>query len=443
MKINKKSKVGTHIIVFISSIFISGLFLNTCDENPAKFTLGEEFVESKTDLSLIDTFSVNLSTVILDTVLTSGTGSLLIGNYRDDIIGKITSHSYFQIGKPDSYEVQYDEIYDSLKLILRYNRYSFGDTTQSQKILVHQLSEKIETDNDEIITSATSFDFYPDPIGSIIYQPEPTNDMDTVAIKISDNIGLDLFTKLRENSEILTSTESFIDYFHGLVLMADEMYEGSIVGFNTANATLTLYTNRGTAGTEKINYEFALENSSKQFNNIVHDFSQTQLNPLVKQRHELSSTKCGGLSFLQGGIGLLIRVDFPSLQEILLIDRGTIVEAQLCISALKNSSKEVDLPSELYIYKSNKLNRINEIVYNNQGGVVTPNLNLDELYNEDTTYLFDITKYLNDELADSYIDPENGLLITLPYSDSGTSFDRLIMDSHHKNTKLKIYFFKY
>ena len=118
-------------------IFITSFFLNTCKENPGEFTLGEEFIESQTYITLIDTFSANLSTVILDTVITSGTESMLIGNYRDNVFGKITSHSYFQIGIPDSlelYDVQNDDIYDSLNLIIRYNNYFFGDTTRLQRI---------------------------------------------------------------------------------------------------------------------------------------------------------------------------------------------------------------------------------------------------------------------------------------------------------------------
>jgi len=204
-----------------------------------------------------------------------------------------------------------------------------------------------------------------------------------------------------------------------------------------------LYTSRGALTTEKINYEFRLENLTKQFNNIIHDFTSTQLNTLFEQRNELSSTKTGGLSFLQGGIGLVIRVDFSSLQEILLFDRGKIAEVQLSISPLRNSYNDFDLPPELILYESDNLNRRNELVLNNQGAVASSTLILDELYQEETTYLFDITKYLNDELADSYVDPEKGLLVTLPSDDLKAGFYRLIMDAQNQNTKLKIYYLSY
>ncbi len=423
------------IKLFLSIVFISTIFMNTCNKDPGKFTLGEEFIESQTDLNAIDTFSVSLSTVILDTVATSGTGSLLIGSYHDDIFGKITSHSYFQIGIPESYDVEEDDIYDSLRMVIKYNNYFFGDTTQSQKISIHQLTEDIELDDDNVITSETSFSYDPDPIGSIVYTPRPNNPVDSLIIQISDAIGLDLFSKLKDNSEILTDDETFINYFHGLVLVADEGYEGSIIGFNASQSDtkLVLYTRRSAELTaERINYEFGLASTSKQFNHIIHDFTSTQLSPLTDQRNKLSSVETDGLSFVQGGIGVIVKINFPSLGEILLLDKGMILKAQLSISPLPN----IDLPSVLYLYKSDQLNRM-------LGSVVSSTLTVDKLYNEETAYSFDVTDYLNDELADSYVDPEEGLLITLSPSDLKTTFGRLIVDARNQNTKLKIYYLSY
>ena len=122
MNANNKTRRRHPIERSVSIIFIFSLFFNACQKNPAEFTLGEEFIESQTELALIDTFSVSLSTVILDTVVTSGTGNLLIGNYRDEVFGKITSHGYFQIGIPSAMSVENDDVYDSLKLIIKYNQ---------------------------------------------------------------------------------------------------------------------------------------------------------------------------------------------------------------------------------------------------------------------------------------------------------------------------------
>jgi hypothetical protein len=422
--------------IFVLSL-MGGLFVPGCKNNPESYSLGKEFVESQTAVSLIDTFSVSLSTVIFDRVVTSGQGCILIGKYHDDIYGTVTSNSYFQVGVPESYDVQSDDIYDSLHFVLQYNKYFFGDTTKSQRIVVNHLTQNIVFDDQGAIASNASFTFDPSPVGSIIYTPRPNGSTDTLTIKIDDTIGLDLFRKLAENSEIMTDNTLFRDYFHGLVLRADENYEGSIVGFTTIKqeAKLVLFTRKATS-LEENDIVFGLEDSTRQFNNVVHDFNSTNLRPLTQQRYQLSSSLTGGLSFLQGGIGLAIRVDFPSFQEALLFKGMTILAAQLSIFPEKNSYDKFDLPSGLILYESDGANRLGN-------GVATSSLVVDELYEEETAYTFDVTSFLKSELANSYVDPEKGLLITLSTSDQSNSFGRMIADAHGKNTKLRIYYLSY
>ncbi|MGD8780527.1 MAG: DUF4270 family protein [Ignavibacteria bacterium] len=451
MNINKEPKGSFHIKLPLLLIIITSFFFNNCnEENPGEFTLGDDLIESPTNLSLIDTFSVQLSTVIIDSVQTSGTGSMLIGCFDDDIFGKIISHSYFQVMTPDNFDVERDDEFDSLDLVISYNQYFFGDTTKPQKISVHQLTENIEfneDDDEEVITSGISFDYNPEPIGSIVYYPRPNKSSDTLTIRISDDIGLDLFEKLKDGSEIMTDTERFISYFHGLVLIADDAYEGSIIGFEArdeAAVSLVMYTTSYDLTKQEIIYEFEMENTDKQFNNIVHDFSSTQLSNLVEQRSELPSSETGGVSYLLGGIGVMLRVDFPSLGELLLLERGKIIEAQLSLAPLQNSfDDESELPSNLIVYDSDKLNRRNNLLYNGDGYVVQSTLVIDELYHEEDAFLFDVTEFINDELEDSYVDPEKGLLVTLPLATLRTTFGRLIVDAEHKNTKLKIYYLSY
>jgi hypothetical protein len=434
MNLNK----GIHPIIPVAVIFfIIGIF-TACTENPMEFTSGDKFIESQTSLNLIDTFSVNLSTVILDNVTTSGTGSMLIGNYRDNAFGKTRTNSYFQIGIPESFQIEDNDTYDSLVLVIKYNAYYFGDTTKIQRIFVHQLNENIELSDNGVITSGTTFNYNPNPIGSIIFTPKP-NSEDTLFIKISNIVGIDLFTKLKNESEIIMDNGSFINYFHGLVLISDITSEGSIIGFDASkeNVELILFTSREGEANKIIIYNvFPLEDSTKQFNNIIHDFSSTPLSPLVKQRIALSNSKTGGVSFLQGGIGLAIRVDIPSLSEVLLFNRGLITKAQLSIYPQQNSYDSFDLPPNLIIYSTDKLNEMNSTYSSST-------LTVDKLYQEETNYSFDVTEHLRDELADSYVDPENGLLITLSNDVLNTTFYRSIINAKNRKPKLKIYYLSY
>lgn len=416
---------------------ISGLFLYTCRENPAEYSLGRQFVESQTSLSSIDTFSVRLSTVLFDSVQTSGTSTVLLGNYRDAVFGSISSNSYMQMAIPSSHDVQQNDQYKSLYLVLRFNGYYFGDSTKPLKISAHQLTENIEYDYDNVINSTTSFRYQSDPLGSVVCTPRP-NSADTVSIRIRDDIGVDLFTKLRDNADEITTNDLFTEYFHGLVLVTDDAYQGSIIGFsgNQQDVRLVLFTTRSDPTPEEIRTEFTMNDSSKQFNKIVYDRSATQLKGLSQQRNKLSSSSTAGLSFLQGGVGLAIRVDFPSLQQALLFQRSAIVSGQLSIAPLRNSYNDIGLPSALTLYESDALNR-------SQSGISVSTLAIDELYHEETTYTFDVTQYLKNEFADSYLDPANGLLVTLPVGALNSSFARFIADAGNSKTRLKIYYLSY
>ena len=444
MSENIKSNTGSRIVLFLFIIIITSIVFNACKENSEDVTLGEEFIESQTHLNLIDTFSVSLSTVLLDSVITSGTGSILVGNYSDDIFGKISCRSYFQIGLPDSSEINDEDAYDSLNLVIKYNNYYFGDTTQNQSLFVYQLTENIEYSSDTSLSANASFNYNPEPVGSIVYLPRPYNPVDTLSIKISDNIGFDLFTKLKDGSETVDGNESFINYFHGLMLASGDSYGGSIIGFSASDVRLVLHTTRKSVlSTYDINYDFGLNTSSKQFNHITHDFSSTDLSGLVDQRNKLPDSETNDLSFLQGGTGLTIRIDFPTLKELLLHDRGTVMSVQLLISPKQGSYNDFALPQQLYLYQSDKLNRENGSVFTGDGTIATSTLTVDELYNEGTYYSFDLTSYIEDAKAASYIDPDKGLLVTLPPDQINTVFNRLIINSKNINTKLKIYYLSY
>lgn len=427
-------------------LLLPALLFISCSDNPEEFTLGDEFIESQAGIRIIDTLSINLSTVILDTMPSAGSENMLIGNYKDEVFGKINFSSFFCLEIPAYVDVETDDIYDSLCLIIQYNNYYFGDTSKSQKISVHQLTENIEIDDEEYLSNNSSFSYNSAPLGTIEYTPQPNNEKDTLVIKLSDGMGNDLFTKLKDESDLLTDSITFINYFHGLMLKADDSYYGNVIGFAAASGDIRmiLYSSRYGKEKEVITHEFRYTETGKQFNNIKHDFSSTSLSNLKQQRYSLNSYSTGGLSYLLGGIGLAIRVDFPSLKELLMLERGKIADAKLMIAPAAGSySNASDLPSEMIIYKTDRLNRRNSQVITSAGTEAASALTLDDMYNENTFFEFDLTYFLNSELSDKYVDPEDGLIITLNSTDLNTSLYRLMADTDSKNTKLKIYYLSY
>ena len=422
-----------------AAIAVSLLFITACVENSEEPTLGEEYIDSQTNLISVDSFTVDFSTIIFDALITSNSGTILVGNYSDDVFGKISSKSYFQLDIPSYYDIETIDRYDSLQLVLNYGSYSFGDTTKTQKLYVHQLREKLEYEEGVIIHSNVSLDYNPTPIGSIEFKPEDRNSADTLAIKIDDEIGLDLFTKLRDNNESISSIDNFISYFYGLVLVADEESNSNITAFIATDdmVKMRLFTTRETLPEVELFYDFDLYDDTKQFNEITHDFTSTPLSSLVEQETPLPSSETDGLVYLQGGTGVAIKVKFPTISDLLLYERGAIIDAKLFITPKENSYGTIPLPEELATYTADIFNRVDE-------SIGSSSLDVDELYQENTVYTFDLTSYINERVEAGYFDPTDSIIITLSTDDAlGTTFNRLIVDMKNLKTKLRIYYLTY
>jgi len=126
--------------VFISLIIISCLF--GCTESES--TIGFSELDNKIQTVMIDTFTVRTSTVLLDSVSSSGTSKILVGSYTDPVLGKISSSSYFQIApNPAYWLIDKNAVFDSVALLLTPNQYYYGDTTVIQELIIQQLSQDL------------------------------------------------------------------------------------------------------------------------------------------------------------------------------------------------------------------------------------------------------------------------------------------------------------
>jgi hypothetical protein len=362
---------------------------------------------------------------------------MLLGRYRDDVFGSVTSESYLQIGVPGSFDVDSNDLYDSLRLVLTYNTFSFGDTTRPQRLLVHRLTGEIEYESGSSISSSASFAYDPSPLGALTYTPGPNGENTTIAIPMSDQLGRDLFTRLAEESETVTDNDLFRTVLPGILIREDPTYGGNIIGFSAGPSTvsLVLYTRKAESHADNP-VTFALVDSSKQFSHISHDFSATPLASLARQRYELAAGDAGGHAFVQGGTGLAIRVDFPTLSELLTVGRRTLLAAKLTFAPKVGTYTVSTLPTQLYLYQTDEVNTL-------VSAVATSTLTTDEIYSEGTVYSFDVTSYLREEIADWYVDPGKGLLITLPSSAMNTQCMRLVGDAHNTNLRLSLYFLSY
>ena len=121
-------------------------------------------------------------------------------------------------------------------------------------------------------------------------------------------------------------------------------------------------------------------------------------------------------------------------------ERWKILKADLIIKPAKGTYDLFHLPKSLHIYDTDRENRIKTELVDNNGDPLVARFEYDEFYDETTSYTFDITNFLNNELSDAIFDYEHGLLIGLGQNEFRSTLDRLVIEGKNPPVKLRIYY---
>jgi len=439
---------------FILMLFL-GLSIVSCgtDSDAGEFVVGSDYLAVSNKVVLIDTVTVDMSTINFDSLATSSQTRILIGNYDDPIFGKVKSNSYFQLSTTsyvlnntgsDTEAVNY--VFDSISMILKYDNYYYGDTTKVQTFDIHRLTQKVKpnTDDDSFYNNST-LTYSDESLGTISYKPRPT-EKDSINIKMDGTFGAALFQKLKKRE--ITDFDSFTEYLKGLVLVPSGSNSSSVIGFNVTNSKVRMYYSKYQADTDETSYimDFTIGDAAKQFNSITLDKTGTLIQNLPISSSKLSSSVTGNQGFIQSGTGVACRIDFPNIKQLKRIsDNGAIVDAELILKPVNNSySEKYPLADSLRIYTGDNLNRISGSLLNSAGAVVYGLLNkkTDE-FNENVAYSIPLGAFLQKEML-RQSDSKSSLILTLP--GISKTVNRIVLgDQKHLNNKiqLKIYYISY
>jgi hypothetical protein len=423
-------------------LVITIVFCSSCTQAD-EFTMGEDFVEPQTSLKIIDTFKVDLSTILLDSLQTSGSGVALVGSYKDDDFGAINCASYFDVAFPTFSEIEDGAIFDSASFILGYSGYSFGDTASLLSISIHQLTERITLNDNGYLYNNSTFEFSPDALGTKLFFPAPNSSDSLVYIPVNE-FGEELFRLIESKDNVTTSSDLFLDYMKGFVITSDVGESNAVIGFlaDASHVILRIYYHLEKQNHEDKEISITMGDAADQFNSIRHDFTGTYLNKL-NAGNKFLSTETGNIAYMQALTGLMPKIQFPTLQEIFLGNRWKILKAELFIEPVKTSYDFFALPKQLYLYKTDKHNNVIGTLNDNSGNAIVASFVLDELYKEDTRYTFDITDFIINELSDKYVDYEHGLLIGLLDSKYKSTLERLVVEGKNPPVKLRLYYLTY
>jgi hypothetical protein len=429
-------------------LFVLALICFSCgfESDMKSLSIGGDFIDARTTISVVDSFTVSLSTVKIDSLTTSGNNILWAGKYIDKELGSISSIGYYEVGIPENTNVLESDSFDSLLLVMNSANAYYGDTSLLQSFQIYRLTEQIKGDENGNLWNHTSIAYNPNPIGTVSFKPKPSS-KSKIKIRLSDQIGRDFLDLMQKKDESIATFEKFREYFKGIAIGPGNSSSVILAFLCDSSMNLELHTHRKGLEKESLIQKFPLGSTSTYFNHFVADRTGTPISQIVKQLIKVPSSQSNNKTYVESGIGLLTRVDFPTMQQLMETDRKyVLLKAELILIPEPGTYKQVPLPSQLVLYHTDKSNRVVSEIVGDQNATLAGDLVIDRIYNENTSYTFDITDFITTEISDSYFDTSHGLLIGETSNSIGASLNRVVF-CDRKNSSYKplvrLYFMHY
>lgn len=419
----------------ILRILIPGLALFAC-ENESTQIGANFFKDGALDISILDTVTVKLATVKYEELITNKSSRLLIGHHNDEALGAVSSSAYFELSAPGVTALtQYNSSYNYLALILKYDGYSFYDTTLTNTFHVRRVFQEMEEDDDGYLYNHSSFVLQPGRLGSHTFAARPHGD--SIAIKLDDQLGIELYNKLLARADETSNQNDFSNYFSGLAVLPDNTVNGSLVGFTAAADLRLYYVDKSQVPNNRDAYiSFPLNSESgTYFNNISSDTRNTPLDgKLADEDDRLDAAQTNHNAYIQGGTGLALRVDFPYIKSLNGLKNFYITNATLKIHPSHGSYNDfMPLPDALNSFVVYPDNSTYAVFASGIPLATESELPRDSYYSVDVTSLI---QSLISEMGDK--DDQHGLLLQLEDSQYRASVSRLFAGT--TKTNLTIYF---
>jgi hypothetical protein len=416
---------------FLLLILSTSIF--SCSNTPAE--IGADFFNgSVLDVAYTDSVSVKFSSIRYEELVTNSPGRLLVGHHEDEKLGALYSASYFQLSTPTGNPLnKYYTEYNYMVLVLKYDEYTYYDTLLQNRFHVYRVNEEIEADDDGYLYNHSSFSLESNPLGDATFKPRPHKD-DSLAIRLDDALGRELYDKVLNETPEVNNNAEFQRYFRGIAVLPDTSLSASLVGFTTNAEVRIYYKDKSTVPVTDDKYiSFPLNSSGPFSNRITADMSTTKLEgSLLSDEEKLDASVTDNESYVQGGTGLALRLDFPYIKMLRDVENFHVTNAVLEIHPAPDSYDGLtplpDILTALIVHPNNTTyteysTRIQQQVQNE--------------IPRNTYYSIDVTDYIKTMLRDE-TDDEYALLFRLQDAEYSKSVNR-IFASNERST-LRIYY---
>jgi len=429
------------------------VFLASCAADDTTYEVGSDFIDNNIQVRILDTFSIKTGTFKLDSLITSSTNRILVGNVEDGRLGTLSAKSYLQLIN-SNFSISTDAVYDSIGMILNYDTYYYGDTTKVQTYKLHRITETVEPDDDATsFYNTSSLEYDPAILGELSFTPRPNRTTDSLFIKMDDLLGEEIFDKIVDND--INNTDDFLQYFKGLVIAPDTTVNSHVLGFNAQtsqgtvkNSMMRLYYSIQDDDSENNDFyiDFVISDVSLQFNQIETNLTNTVLGEFEDGEEIKLSEETGDLLFSQSGSGVSARIEIPSIKRLSeLYENASTLSAELVFYPLKGSySDENPLPTSLTVYVVDHKNRIIQQLSDVSGNTASAILVEDtDEFNEDTYYSIDLSGYVEEIL---FTETDLNYALMIQYPEYSKQVNHLVIEndaSADREVKLSVKFLNY
>jgi len=441
---------------------ILGIFFVSCSVSDIEdFVVGDNFVNDNSGIMMLDTMTIRTSTVKFDSIYTNSTGRLLVGSNFNTYTGYKSSSAFMQMVFTDDITNKSFE-FDSLCLVLSYDTYYSGDTTALQTISVHRVTEDLELDDNSNLYSTSRFKYDEIPLGEVRISPQPKSNKN-LYIKLSNQLGNRFAGLIKAKKDTITIQTLFKSFFKGLVIKTEQNVKGAAVGFKvTASTTESSATTLNTPTAPELRlyyhlkpnpenlsglyYKIIFASGGVYFNQISGNSSGTTIENISVSNNELSSGEIDNKILIQSGVQLFAKLKIPYVDKLLQFGQNSgLVSAQLILHPLKGTyKKSSDLPDSLYIYSSDRKNKLSsQVLLPGSSSGTFALLNVVKDVEETVTYQADITSFIKTELSES-LETTRSMMIGFGSSKSSKSLDHLILGgavSGKYSPEIKVYYY--
>lgn len=329
-------------VVLLSTLFFA------CDD-PEE--IGSEIFGQDIGVLFTDTLAVNSSTIQLDSLQSSGTSLVFVGNTNHPEMGDISAKAFFQVSNADTlkidtlgtkaYKTSIIETADSLSLHL-HCRFVSGDTNKAQTYKVYRVKSTATPSVSTVYNVNSELPAYDaTPIGTLTmsslhpirdpYASADTGKYAIVKIPISKSVANEIFALRNKESASAIVYDKFKDIIKGLVVVSESANNAAILGFSTYNSELKLfyhytytYPKSGvdTTVTTSKALSFYLANGTTATGEQNARFTKVTtkragaLSKLVNAADILPANEANYKVCVDNGTGLAMKVRFPSLLKL-------------------------------------------------------------------------------------------------------------------------------